>query len=126
MPTIYDNIQKPLLPELVQTLKAAYRADFCVGYFNFRGWQELDARIDEWTGGEGAQCRLLIGMHQHPRDDLRQLYRFRDDDQLLDQGTANRLKKKLAAEFREQLTHGAPTNDDEAGLQRLARQLRAG
>jgi superfamily II DNA or RNA helicase len=126
VPTIYDNIQKPLLPELVQTLKAAYRADFCVGYFNLRGWRELDARIEEWTGGEGAQCRLLIGMHQHPQDDLRRLYRFLDDDPLLDQGTANRLKKQLAAEFRDQLTQGAPTNADEAGLQRLARQLRAG
>ena len=126
MPTIYDNIQNPLLPELVQTLKAAYRADFCVGYFNLRGWRELDTRIDEWTGGEGAQCRLLIGMHQQPQDDLRQLYRFRDDDPPLDNQTALRLKKRLAAEFREQLTQGAPTNADEAGLQRLARQLRAG
>lgn len=126
MPTIYDNIHKPLLPELVQTLGNAYRADFCVGYFNLRGWRELDARIEEWTGGKGAQCRLLIGMHQGPQDDLRRLYRFRDDDPPLDLGTANRLKKQLAAEFRNQLTQGAPTNADEAGLQRLARQLRAG
>ena len=126
MPTIYDNIHNPLLPELVQTLKAAYRADFCVGYFNLRGWRELDARIDEWTGGEGAQCRLLVGMHQTPQDDLRRLYRFSDDDASLDNQTAARLRKQLAAEFRDQLTRGAPTNADEAGLQRLARQIRAG
>jgi len=126
VPKIFDNIQNPLLPELVQTLQAAYRADFCVGYFNLRGWRELDARIDEWTGGEGAQCRLLIGMHQSPQDGLRRLYRFREDDAPLDNKTADRLKKELAAEFRDQLTRGAPTNADEAGLQRLARQLRAG
>lgn len=126
MPKIFDNIQTLLLPELVQTLQVAYRADFCVGYFNLRGWRELDARIDEWTGGEGAQVRLLIGMHQSPQDAQRRLYRFREDDAPLDNQTANRLKKELAAEFREQLTRGAPTNADEAGLQRLARQLRAG
>lgn len=127
MPDIFDNIEKRLLPELVQTLQTSYRADFCVGYFNLRGWRELDARIDEWTGGEGAQCRLLVGMQQRPQDDLQRLYSFRDDgDGLLDNQTKHKLKRELAAEFREQLTRGAPTNEDEAGLRRLARQIRAG
>ena len=38
---------------------------------------------------------------------------------------ALRFKKRLAEEFREQLTFGAPTNQDEAGLRRLARQIEA-
>jgi len=126
VPTIYDNIENHLLGELRETLRHAYRADFCVGYFNLRGWRELDARVDEWTGGEGAQCRLLIGMHQTPQDELRRLYRFREEDLPLDNRTANELKKKLAAEFRDQLAQGRPTNEDEAGLRRLARQLRDG
>jgi hypothetical protein len=43
----------------------------------------------------------------------------------MDNQTALRLKKKLAQEFRDQLTVGSPTNEDEAGLRRLAAQIRA-
>jgi len=42
----------------------------------------------------------------------------------MDQPQAIRLKRRLAEEFRRQLMLGAPTNEDEAGLRRLARQLR--
>ena len=47
------------------------------------------------------------------------------DGEEIDQATAIALKRKLAQEFRDQLTVGAPTNEDEAGLRRLARQLAA-
>jgi hypothetical protein len=99
-----------------------------VGYFNLRGWRQLDAKIEEWTGGEGAQCRLLIGMQQRPQEELRQTLGFSSGDShnRLDNATVNRLKKELAADLRAQLTVGAPNNADEAGLQRLARQIRAG
>jgi hypothetical protein len=43
----------------------------------------------------------------------------------MDNQTALRLKKKLAEEFRDQLTIGIPTNEDEIGLRRLAAQIKA-
>jgi superfamily II DNA or RNA helicase len=126
VPQIYDNIVVPLLPALQQTLDLAYRADFCVGYFNLRGWRHLDERIEGWTGGEGYCVRLLVGMHRRPQDELRQALSFRENGDRMDNQTALQLKKELAEEFREQLTLGAPTNEDEAGLRRLARQIRQG
>ena len=126
MPTIYDNIENPLLPTLKNTLNVSYRADFCVGYFNLRGWKQLDAKVDQWTGGDGAQCRLLVGMQQRPQDELRAALSFREDESRMDNKTAIQLRRELAEEFRQQLTIGPPTNEDEIGLQRLAQQIRDG
>lgn len=62
MPAIIDNIEIHLLPILQKSLILSERADFCVGYFNLRGWKHIDALIDRWAGGEGNCCRLLIQM----------------------------------------------------------------
>jgi len=128
VPRIFDNIQPDqiLLPALQNTLQVAYRADFCVGYFNLRGWRAIANDIDNWSGAEDNRCRVLVGMQRRPEDEFREAMQQFSDTDRIDNATANRLRKRLAEEFREQLTIGAPTNDDEIGLRQLAEQLRSG
>lgn len=125
MPRILDNIDQHLLAALQQTIELSDRADFCVGYFNLRGWKKLDNYVERWSGGEGNCCRLLIGMQRLPGDELREALSLAKRRDEIDNQTAVHLKKKLAEEFRDQLAAGAPTNDDEAGLRRLAAQIKA-
>lgn len=116
MPRIFDNIDRSLLPALRKTLALSQRADFCVGYFNLRGWKALDEWIDRWAGGPGQCCRLLVGRQRLPQDYLNAaLSVFRDGNDI-DNQTAIRLKKKLAEDFRGQLVVGVPTNEDYVSL----------
>ena len=124
MPRIFDNIDQPLLLALQQTLETATHADFCVGYFNLRGWQGLGTYVENWNGGEGECCRLLVGMQRLPEEELREAKRLAKQLSGIDNQTALRLKRRLAEEFREQLTIGVPTRQDEIGLRQLAHQLR--
>jgi superfamily II DNA or RNA helicase len=125
MPRIFDNIEQTLLGALQETLKISERADFCVGYFNLRGWRHIDHLMERWQGGEQACCRLMIGMQEKPEDELRRVFSLRGDQEV-DQATVIRLKKRVAQDFRAQLLVGAPSNEDEEGLRRLSAQLRAG
>jgi len=126
MPRIFDNIDTDLLPSLEQTLLVSERADFCVGYFNLRGWKQIDSHVENWPGGAEHQCRLLVGMQRLPQDELRQCMSLVRKDEPMDNQTAVRLKRKLAEEFRNQLALGTPSDSDEAGLRRLAAQLKSG
>ncbi len=126
MPRIFDNIDQKLLDTLRPTLQQSQRADFCIGYFNLRGWQAIDDIVQAWQPAQGQVCRVLVGMQRPPHEDIRELYRQADEFGLIDNATASRLKTQFAAHLREQITLGIPTGQDELGLRRLARQLRAG
>lgn len=124
MPRIFDNIELSLLPALEDTLKVSERADFCVGYFNLRGWRKIDQLIEEWAGDDDSRVRLLVGMQSMPQDELRQAFSLASEQDSLDQQAVLALKRRVAGDFREQLTFGAPTNEDENGLRRLSAQLK--
>ena len=74
MPKIYDNISNHLTSGLNETLKVSSRTDFCVGYFNLRGWKEVAAKIDDLSGSsiiEGEEdvhriCRRRMGTNGLP------------------------------------------------------------
>ncbi|MEO0075475.1 MAG: helicase-related protein [candidate division WOR-3 bacterium] len=131
MPKIYDNIENHLTIGLNQTLELSIRADFCVGYFNLRGWKEVADKIDSLSGAtvvEGKDdvhriCRLLVGMQKMPIDILRD-YFSKDDDYVIDQAEVVKLKKRLAQEFKDQLTIGTPAEEDEKALRKLCQQMK--
>jgi hypothetical protein len=131
MPTIFDNIEKHLEEGLNKTLQKSERADFCIGYFNLRGWQKVASVIDKLPGGRLPEefddenkyhCRVLIGMQRLPEEEIRDF--FSNEKRALDNNIALELKKKIAKEFKEQLIIGNPTNQDEIALKKLSKQLR--
>jgi len=123
MPNIYDNIEKHLLNGLEEALEVSYRSDFCVGYFNLRGWKKVADYIDKWSGEENNRCRLMVGMQKPPKDMLKEFHSLKKGE-ILDLKTAVKLKKQIAEEFKEQLTIGVPSNDDEIYLQKLSKQIK--
>ena len=132
MPKIYDNIENQLSDALADTLNLSRRGDFCVGYFNLRGWHEIADEIDalpgmlvtEKSGQVHRYCRLLVGMQKLPSEILRESF-LHDDTYIIDHAEMLKLKKKLAYEFKEQLTIGTPTERDEIYLRKLSAQLKA-
>jgi hypothetical protein len=102
-PQIFDNIEKHLLSALSEAMGLSERADFCVGYFNLRGWRKVDSLVEKWPGGDGHCCRLLVGIQQMPQDQLRTTMRLIKGEEQIDQATAISLKRKLAEAFRNQL-----------------------
>src|SRR5258707_3832776 len=101
MPRIFDNIELSLLSALTDTLQISKRADFCVGYFNLLGLKNIDALIEPWAGGENACCRLMIGMHAVPHDELRTLFSLTGNQDVIDNQAVLRYHKRVDEENRE-------------------------
>jgi hypothetical protein len=125
MPKIFDNLENFLTKGLSDSLEVSHRADFCVGYFNLRGWKEIADKIDIFSGTANEKCRLLIGMHKQPEELLREYFSLDSNDEI-DNQKANSIRKELAKRFKEQLTLGIPTEEDERGLRKLVKQIKEG
>ena len=131
MPTIYDNIEKDFCNGLKTHLKNSLRVDYCVGYFNIRGWNLVANEIDKLQGedikeGNSQQkrfCRLLLGMYKTPTEIIAENYSVEEED--LNE-KADKLRKQLKEELKEQLTIGSPTSDDENTIKKLLKQLKEG
>ena len=136
MSKIFDNIGSKFEEGLhaILTNAGVERADFCVGYFNLRGWKQVAADIEKLPGGDALEknakgivgpvtrvCRLLIGMH-HPQSELiREMYEIEKSS--VDHDQIKAWRRQVAREFRKQLTLGVPTADDEKVLKTLRQQL---
>lgn len=141
MADIYDNSpERKFVEGLKKNITAigVKRVDFCIGYFNLRGWDQIADEVDTLQGAtiyeldefqqdirKNRFCRLLIGMHRPDEELIRELYSCREPEPI-DNEQMLRCKLKIAAEFQRQLMLGAPTNKDERTLRHLAEQLREG
>ena len=136
MSKIYDNIgdgQK--FKEILQSAIAdenIKRMDFCVGYFNLRGWDFIANEVNELEGDwiyEGEDndnrvfrtVRLLIGMQRAPEEIIRMKYR---KNFWIDSDYVQKCRRKIAEDFRKQLLIGNSTAREEITLKILCEQLK--
>lgn len=136
MARIYDNIELKFSQGLqdIITNTGVKRVDFCVGYFNLRGWHLVCDQVDTFSGDFVEEefstipihrtCRLLIGMHQ-PDDELLH-WLYSGEKHMPDDLFVREQKLLIAKNFRKQLLIGLPTNRDEWTIRRLSAQLKAG
>ncbi len=133
MAQIYDNIQTKFTEGLrgIISNTQVKRVDFCVGYFNLRGWEmvvnEIDALDGDFVYENGKNihrvCRLLIGM-QRPGIELIKRYINSQSNPIPDGEEVKLCKRQIADDFRKQLIVGKQTNKDEVNLRRLSAQLK--
>ena len=134
MARIYDNINIKFTDGLRGIIEniGVKRVDFCVGYFNLRGWNLIVEQVDKLPGDyvyednkrKTRYCRLLIGMHRPNEDLIRGLYSRQEI--MPDAEYVQHCKQQIAQDFRNQLLLGLPSNADERTLRRLSAQLKAG
>lgn len=134
MARIYDNIDDTFEQGFNRILDSpgVQRLDCCVGYFNLRGWGLIVDQVDALPGATVWEddkkffrhCRLLIGMHRPEEEYIRMLYGIQDT--LPDAKMVQECKRKIARDFKKQLTIGLPSRQEEVTLRRLSRQLREG
>ncbi len=132
MPTIYDNIETKFATGLANHISAAKRVDYCVGYFNIRGWKTVCDEIDSLEGMDVYEnetykkryCRLLVGMVKSPFETI--VDSLNPENTYVDNEKASKIKRKLAEEFKKQLEIGIPTNEDERTIRKLLQQMKDG
>ena len=131
MARIYDNIDTKFSEGLqgIITNIGVKRVDFCVGYFNLRGWNIVVDQVDTLEGDYVYEndnrvfrkCRLLIGMHRPAEELIRELYSGKT---LPDPNYVTQCKLEIARDFKRQLQLGLPTKQDEFTLRRLSAQMK--
>lgn len=134
MSRIYDNIELKFEDGLLGILsnQGVKRADFCVGYFNLRGWRQIATTVDGLSGDFVEEddervfrtCRLLIGMHRPPEEIIQRLYSCFERHETPDSEEVQRCIRQISREFRRQLVLGVPSAQDEWALRRLSAQLK--
>ena len=133
MSRLYDNKGeggkfKEALIDVI-TEPGIMRVDFCVGYFNLRGWDFISDEIDNLEGEyvyendkrEFRTVRLLIGMQRAPEELLRMKYSKKTF--IPDADYVQKCKRKIAEDFRKQLLIGGTNAHDEMTLRTLCGQL---
>ena len=134
MARIFDNIESKFTEGLKSLISKSgvKRVDFCVGYFNLRGWNLVINEVDNIEGDYVDEnedrvfryCRLLIGM-QRPNEDLIKQFYSASGPEMIDSQKMLQCKMEIARDFRKQLLLGLPTKQDELTLRRLSAQLKA-
>ena len=100
MPQIFDNIELKLLEGLHAALSAATASSFCVGYLNLRGWGQVADLLEALPGREEARaCRVLVGMHRPPEEQMKTLAGLKRGPHSLDGPTLARLKRRVIESF---------------------------
>ena len=132
MPTIFDNIETQFASGLQRHLSRAKRVDYCVGYFNIRGWRTVCDKVDDLEGMDVLEdgryihryCRLLVGMTKTPMESI--IDSINPDGGLIDNEKAAKTRRLLAQELKKQLEVGIPNDHDEKTIKKLLKQLKAG
>ena len=135
MSRIYDNIDLKFVEGLKQLVSntGVCRVDFCVGYFNLRGWGAIADLVDSLSGAEVYEkdelvnriCLMLVGMQRAPEELLQGMYSA-SGPVPADTEQARKCRRQMAAEFKRQLVVGVPTKADEVALQKLSKQMKDG
>ncbi|MCL5077212.1 MAG: phospholipase D-like domain-containing protein [Actinobacteria bacterium] len=129
MSRIIDNQKVSLEQRLEETLPECKQLDVCVGYFNLRGWRRIRDSIlsMETHESENPRVRLLIGMAIVGESEIRNEYRLSNrSTNGIDLPQAVLMAQRAVSAFATQLTWGAPTNNDLAGLRHLKEDLQLG
>ena len=72
MPRIFDNIDQHSCRRCKRRSIVRTGRDFCVGYFNLRGWKQIDSLHRTLVGRRRTiAAGLLVGMQRLPQEELR-------------------------------------------------------